>query len=100
MSEVSDEIDISDFILLDGVGPAAKKELKSGGFETITEIVACLPEELAERCGINIDKSTNIVNAANKYLRKNKLLDNNIMSGLDDLKRREALQKIDMHSEK
>lgn len=93
------EVDISDFAKLEGVGPTNKKELRSGDFDTITEIAACLPEELVERCGFTEDKASSIVNAANKYLRDNNLLEQDIMSGLDDYNRREALQRINLHSD-
>lgn len=92
------EVDISDFSKLEGVGPANKKELRAGDFDTITEIAACLPEELVERCGFNEERASSIVSAANKYLQENNLLEQNIMNGLEDLKRRESLQRISLNS--
>jgi DNA repair protein RadA len=95
---MSEEIDISDFTLLDGIGPTIKKELKQGGFETITEIAACIPDELIERLKYSEDKSIKVIDAANQYLQENNLIENNIMTGLEDLKRRESLQRIDLNS--
>ena len=97
MSE--EEIDISDFTKLDGVGPAFKAELRSGKYDTIIEIAAAIPSELKERCKITEDKAIKAIEAANKYLEETNLLDSYVMDGLQDLMRRESLEHIKLGSE-
>ncbi len=94
----NEEIDITNFSNIDGVGPANKKELKAGGFITIIEIAACIPEELMERSKLTETKSIQVIQGAKKYLRDNNLLDLPKMSALEDLERREKIQRIKLNS--
>lgn len=95
---MSNEIDLSDFSKIDGVGPANKKELKAGGFITVIEIAACIPEELMERSKLTETKAIQIIQGAKQYLRDNNLLNLPKMSALEDLERREKIQRIKLNS--
>ena len=95
---MSKEVDITDFKLLDGVGPAGAKELKSGRYITISEVAASSIEELIANCNINKDKAEKYQSAALKYLEETGLLNSYISSGLEDLTRREQLKYISTNS--
>ena len=56
----SDEINITKFSQLKGVGPEAEKKLiNNGDYLTITEIATAIPEELATKCKMTPDLPQN-----------------------------------------
>ena len=96
----SDEINITKFSQLKGVGPEAEKKLiNNGDYLTITEIATAIPEELATKCKMTNDLARKIVDDANEFLRKKGFLGSKIRSALDDLTRRDSLFKISTGSE-
>ncbi len=88
------EIDITNFELLKDIGPTARKEIKSGGYTTILELAAVNTEVLMEACDISNDKAKRYIKAANDYLRENNILQKSIITGLQDLERRESIKRI------
>lgn len=91
----SDEIDITDFNQLEGVGPATSKALKNvGKYSTILEVAGSLVNELAERCDIKPTAAQEIIQAANDFLTEKGFLNSIMRNGLEDLQRRESVFKI------
>lgn len=95
MTKSDDEINITDFTQLNGVGPETAKKLRlTGDYFTITEIAAAIPEELSKNTEINPTLSKTIVEEANHFLQEKGFIGSKIRSALDDVERRSSLFKI------
>lgn len=94
-SQQQDEIDITDFNQLKGIGPATSKALKKvGHYSTILEIAGSLVNELAERCDIKPTAAEDIIDSANDFLTEKGFLNSVMRNGLEDLERRQSIFKI------
>jgi DNA repair protein RadA len=99
MTKNGDEINITDFSQIKGVGPETAKKLRNkGDYFTITEIATAIPEELSKNTDINPTLSKEIVQEANRFLQQKGFIGSKIRSALDDLDRRSSLFKINTGS--
>ncbi len=99
IEQITDEVNITDFKQLKDVGPATAKELRSGGYNTITELAAALPSVVATRCRMKkAGNAEELVAKANEFLREKGFLEAVILTGVEDVKRREALFRISTNS--
>lgn len=94
INNTNKEIDISDFLQLEGIGPAANKEIKKGGYVSILQLAAAMQEDVENSCDISADKAKKYIKAAQEWLDQSGVMNSRVTSGLDDLERREQMQKI------
>ena len=95
MTTKTDEIDISDFTKLQGVGEAGSRALKRiGNYSTILEVAGSLVSELAERCHIKPTAAQEIIQSANEFLTEKGYLNSLMRNGLEDFERRQNIFKI------
>ena len=56
---------------LPGIGPTTAEKLKAAGIDTLDKIATMSPHELSELSGINVEKATEAIKAANNAVTLN-----------------------------
>ena len=78
---------------LAGIGPTTARKLREAGIETVLDLAAALPQELADETGTSRDTISNMVMCAQRSLMDSGLLEKEFTTGEQLLERRKNLQR-------
>ncbi|NHV97263.1 MAG: DNA repair and recombination protein RadA [Thaumarchaeota archaeon] len=78
---------------LDGVGPATEKKLREAGVESIIDLAAALPEEVAQIIGGSRESACALIYVAQTALMKSGLLEKEFIRASEVFDRRKALMR-------
>jgi len=78
---------------LDGVGPATEKKLREAGIESVLDLAAALPEEVAQIIGGSRESSCALIYVAQTALMKSGLLEKEFIRASEVFDRRRALMR-------
>jgi len=78
---------------LDGVGPATEKKLREAGIESVLDLAAALPEEVAQIIGGSRESACALIYVAQTALMKSGLLEKEFIRASEVFDRRRALMR-------
>jgi DNA repair protein RadA len=78
---------------LDGVGPATERKLREAGIESVLDLAAALPDEVAQTLGGSRENACALIYLAQAVLMKSGLLDREFMRASEVFERRRALMR-------
>lgn len=91
-----DDIEVKETGILTGDGkrisPAYKKKLQSIGITEPMTLAVANPEDLINYLGLARDVATNLIEAAQKLLAQNKIIDKGVVSAREELERRKSVK--------
>lgn len=78
---------------LDGIGPATERKLREAGIESVLDLAAALPEEVAQIVGGSKESVCALIYVAQSALMKSGLLEKEFIKASEVFDRRRALMK-------
>lgn len=90
-----DDIEVKEMgVIGDGkkISPAYKKKLQSIGISDPMTLAVANPEDLINYMGLARDVATNMIEAAQKLLAQNKIIDKGVVSAREELERRKSVR--------